>query len=482
MVDLVCPFSTSEVECVIKNLLENIATPTHVLTKIHDNGVLEAMPGAVIASPSLPGTRFTQDYYFFWVRDGAIVMRTIAELYQKASDKNKKLFYRQIMIDYLHFVEKIQSQPMLNGVNVLAEPKFNVDGTLWTGRWARPQNDGAAFQALALIEIANIFLEENIESELLLKIYNPSEPASLLKANLEYCAAVWQAKSINAWEELYGEHFSIRIVQRAALIKGAALAKRLNDPGAAEYYADQANHITTSLELYWNSSLGYYSATINEQNQEGGGLTSGGLIGLVYAQLDTLGDEFSLATAKVLSTAFYTREKFFNLYQVNVKNRMQGFMGTLIGRYSSDIYDGHYSLYGNPWFLCSNLLAVAYYGAAKKFLLGEEMTITFLVQQFFEQIAPDLKFQSNEVFNINHENFKPLIKRLIIEGDEILAAVKKHSIIYDDGSALHLSEQIDRASGEQVSARDLTWSYSSLLTAFHERDAVMLLCAQMKVG
>lgn len=479
MVDLLCPFSADDINKVIKNLLNNITSNTSVLTKITEDTVLEAMPGAVIASPSLPGIRFTQDYFFFWVRDGAIVMRTITELYLKCHDANQKSYYLQNMIDYVHFVEKIQAQPMQNGVNVLGEPKFNVDGTLWTGHWARPQNDGAAFQALALLEIITILIDENINGDLVAKIYNAAEPQSLLKANLEYCASVWQSKSINAWEELYGEHFSVRIVQRAALLKGAILATRLGDQGAAKYYTEQANHISTSLEQYWNSGLGYYSATINEQNQEGGGLTSGALIGLVYAQIDMLNDEFALATSKVLSTAFYTREKFVTLYQINVKNRLLGNYGPLIGRYSSDIYDGHYSIYGNPWFLCSNLLALVYYGAARQLLLGNEIIITFLMQQFLGQVAPALKFELNDVLNKKHPNFLKLMECLISEGDSILASIKKYCVIYDDGSALHMSEQIDRATGEPVSARDLSWSYSSLLSAVHERDAAMVLLSEL---
>lgn len=465
-----CPFSTDDVEVVVKNLLHNIASASHALTKIYNDSVLEALPGTIIAAPALPDNKFSQDYYFYWVRDGAIVMTTITELYLKCQDAEKKAYLRQIMVDYVAFVERIQAQPMLNGVNILGEPKFNVNGTLWTGQWSRPQNDGAAYQALALTQLTTIFLDEGLNDDLVTKIYNSNNLASLLKANLEYCAGVWPAKSINAWEELYGDHFSVRIVQRAALLKGAALATRLGDLDAAKYYHDQANHIANSLEAHWNGDLGYYFETVHEQNQEGGGIAVSALIGLVYGQQEAIDDEFALTSSRVLSTAFYVREAFENLYQINAANRMKGHTGPLIGRYAADIYDGNQSVYGNPWFLCSNLLAAVYYGVARQLLLGRKVTVTFLMEQFLRQIAPTVRFALNDVISRDNKHFDALIQRLFIEGDAILLSVKKHCATYDDGSTLHMSEQIDRTHGHQVSAIDLSWSYSSLLSAMHERE------------
>lgn len=475
MTTLTCPFSANDVDIIVKNLLRNISTSSHALTKINGDSVLEAILGTVIAAPALPDNKFSQDYYFYWVRDGAIVMKTIADLYLKTVDVAKKAYLREIMVNYVGFVEKIQSQPMLNGVNILGEPKFNVNGTLWTGQWSRPQNDGAAYQAIALTQLATIFLDEGMgeHDELVAKIYKASNLSSLLKANLEYCAGVWPAKSVNAWEELSGDHFSVRIVQRAALLEGATFATRVGDLEAADYYNNQAKHIVNSLEAHWNTDLGYYFETVHEQNQEGGGIAVAVLIGLVYAQSEQLQDEFALASPRVLSTAFYVREAFERLYQINTANHMKGHGGPLMGRYSTDIYDGNKSIYGNPWFLCSALLAAIYYSVARQLLLGKKITVTFLMEQFLHQVAPSVHFALNDIISSDHKHFDALIKRLISEGDAILASVKRHSVTYDDGTTLHLSEQIDRSTGRQVSAIDLSWSYSSVLTALHEREKAM---------
>jgi hypothetical protein len=41
----------------------------------------------------------------------------------------------------------------------IGEPKFNVDGTAYTGSWGRPQTDGPAIRATVLIEFANLLLD-----------------------------------------------------------------------------------------------------------------------------------------------------------------------------------------------------------------------------------------------------------------------------------------------------------------------------------
>jgi len=44
--------------------------------------------------------------------------------------------------------------------------------------------------------------------------------------------------------------------------------------------------------------------------------------------------------------------------------------------------------------------------------------------------------------------------------------IKEH--VKDDGG--HLDEQIDRDTGKQLSAKDLTWSYAEVLLAMDARD------------
>lgn len=49
------------------------------------------------------------------------------------------------------------SGDLSNGAG-LGEPKFNVDLTAFTGAWGRPQRDGPALRAIALIDFGNWLL------------------------------------------------------------------------------------------------------------------------------------------------------------------------------------------------------------------------------------------------------------------------------------------------------------------------------------
>ena len=466
-----CPFSEKDIEAVIDNLLNNIATSSHSLTLMDKNNRMQAALGAVIASPSLPDNQFNQSYFYHWVRDGAIVIATICYLYVDCQDPQKKSYYREIILNYIDFVEKIQSQPSAHGIDILGEPKFNIDGTVWMGDWGRPQLGGTAIQALVLNRIL-VIMESEGETDLVNKIYN-TNTKSLLKANLEHCAHTWSTDSINVWEELNGNHFSVRMMQRAALLLGADLAKRFGDSGAASYYSDMANHITDLLRMHWDESLGYYFETTNQENSLGGGVDSSVLMALFFAQVAPTGEEFLLTSTRSLSTVFYVRSTFELLYQINVKHHIKGGRGLFLGRYQQDIYDGNKSIYGNPWFICTNMLACIYYNLSAQLLMGHTISVTQLVLQFLFQVAPDLEFKLNDVINHEHKFFRKLIQHFFAEADGILALVKEHCVTYPDGTPLHMSEQIDRASGQQVSASDLSWSYSSLLSAIQIRKKVV---------
>lgn len=473
-----CPFSLQDIETIKKNLFKNIVVSSRAATKITKNDVvLEAMPGAVIAAPALMNNTFGPNYYYHWVRDGAVVMQEIAYLYENAKRLTEKNTLKEMLLNYLNFVNKIQSQPPLNKVDILGDPKFNIDGTLWTGQWSRPQNDGTAYQAIVLTHIANILLDEGQDDFVKQHIYNPHNMVSLLKSNLEYTAFHWSEKTTGSWEELYGFHFSVQMLQRFALTEGAALAKRLNDSKAADYYLAQAAHISDFLNQYWNPCLGYICETLKERDLRGGGINILSIISLVYGKHDEINiqDPFGITSEACLSTAFYIRYLFEGLYQINAINKDKKIGGPLMGRYPNDVYDGNKSSYGNPWFLCTNLIAAFYYLVAEELLAGAKIKVTSLVKQFLDQLDIDLNISIGTVIDNKASCFKSFLQALVKEGDAILSAVKYHCVQYEDGSGLHMSEQIDRATGKQCSAPDLSWSYASLLTALRARQRALVL-------
>src|SRR3990167_10057673 len=107
--------------------------------------------GAILASPS----NTTPNYYYDWIRDSAIAMGLIADWYESYEQNENKLK----LMHYVSWTKKIQQQTSPNpGQPILGEPKFNLDGTPYAGPWGRPQNDGPALRALALIHFANVLL------------------------------------------------------------------------------------------------------------------------------------------------------------------------------------------------------------------------------------------------------------------------------------------------------------------------------------
>lgn len=477
------PFTADEIAIIMGYLFRNIATENNILSKVSRRQVIKSIPGAVIASPSIAGPDFSQDYYYDWMRDAALTMNEVTSLYEQSAAENEKTILRSYLVNYVNWVKNAQSQPSLNGISVLGEPKFNIDGTVFTGDWARPQNDGPALRAITLIHIANIALKENDFSDLLNTLYNPLAPGSLIKTDLEYTAKIWSEKSIELWEEVLGFQFFTLAVQRKALFEGANLAYRMEDSEAADYYREQARFIEKLMDQHWHDGLGYYNETLTAIGTKGGGLTISVLMGLLYGRINRADDHYAITNEKSLSNAYYTRYTFEGFYQINIKNNELGRGGPLIGRYQNDIYDGYQSIYGHPWFLSTNLFAEFYYTVAEELIRKKEIEITSLNKQFYRQACPDLELNNDSIISKESDNelFYKIIVGLLMAGDNMLKAVKKHSETYEDGTPLHMSEQIDRSHGNQVSAQDLTWSYCTTLTALQAREKLEKILSTQKI-
>lgn len=363
-----------------------------------------APEGSVIASPS----RENPDYYFHWVRDAALVMDPLVSLY---IDGKRELLPR--LLAYAEFSRANQKARALTG---LGEPKFHVDGTPFDGPWGRPQNDGPALRAVTLTRLAEKLLAEGKRSLVIEKFYDGSNH-SPIKTDLEYISHYWREASFDLWEEVLGDHFYTRMVQRRALRLGARLARKLGDPGAADWYEKQSLEIERSLEKFWDPKLGYVKATLHHR----GGLdykTQNLDVAVILGALHGgMGDGFfDVNDLRVQKTLTRLLEEFSALYPIN---RQRGTPGIAIGRYPEDKYAGSDFNGGNPWVLATLAVAEMYYR------LG-----------------------------------------LAAMGDEFVARVIFHA--NGDGS---LAEQMQRNTGYMCSAENLTWNYAAILTTARARSA-----------
>lgn len=388
----------------------------------------DARPGAVVAAQ----TRQNPNYYYHWVRDAGLVVDSLVSVYATSTDENQKAVIRQKLYEYASFSDHIQQVQTLTN---LGEPKFNVDGSAYSEPWGRPQNDSPALRALSLIHWAKILESEGQDAYVRSKLYDGKIPAnSVIKRDLEYVSHHWQEPSFDLWEEVLGDHFYTRMVQRRALLEGAELARTLGDSGAAIFYQLQARAIEKDLLTFWEANLGYIVAT---HNRVGGldyktaDLDTAVVLGLLHGGMN---DGFlSFSDSRVLLTLQKIEDTFHKIYRVNRTKSM----APAIGRYPEDQYGGSNFNGGNPWPLCTLALAEAYYKA-----------------------AAELTKKGNSV----------RAKELINRGDEFAARVTYHQNA--DGS---LNEQIDRNDGHMTSVADLTWNYAAVLTTAMARSAAVAL-------
>ncbi|OGT37732.1 MAG: hypothetical protein A3F11_00920 [Gammaproteobacteria bacterium RIFCSPHIGHO2_12_FULL_37_14] len=454
------PFSSDEIAIIKQYLFNNIATDEHAFIKEGDGRIIHSIPGAVLASPYNKYPSFIQDYQFHWIRDAAITMQEVVYLYEQANS-NEKQRLKTYLINYINFERQAQKQMSSNG-EVLGEPKFNIDGTLWQGQWGRPQNDGPALRAMTMVSIAQQFMRDGQEK------FVRDVLVGVIIADLDYLVTKWKDDTFDLWEELNDQdHFFTKMVQRKALIIGSHLIKSLGDVQRADSYLNTANHLTQSLQKHWNAGRGYLSETVNQQDQRGGGLDSSIILGVLYGNMYDLEASFAVNDDRVMSSVYFIRNAFSGLYRLNIENANQP---PLLGRYPNDVYDGNQSLYGNPWVITTNALAQYYYTLANVYLKIGKINVTSNNLLFFKQINPKLVMKEEEIlFSANPNKFYTVINSLIEEGDKTLSIIKRYAVCYVDSSCYHFSEQIDRTSGQQTSAKDLTWGYATILTAMQAR-------------
>ncbi|TAK76010.1 MAG: hypothetical protein EPO11_04795 [Gammaproteobacteria bacterium] len=454
------PFTPNELAIIQQYLFANITTDSHPIIKIEENHTIHSIPGAVLASPSNQGAHFSQDYQFHWTRDAAITMNHVAYLYAHASPQEKQQL-RPYLINYIHFEQIAQQQISKPGEQTLGQPKYNIDGSIWEGAWMRPQNDGPALRAITMITIANLWMEED-------EHYVQQSLLPIITTDINYVTSQWKNTSYDLWEEVNDrEHFFNKMVQRKALVDAAALFKKLGNEQQADAYLQTAQKITQSLLKHWNAHLGYLTETVNQQYFKGGGMNTSIILGVLYGDLNDTNDPFAINSDKVLSSVYFIRNAFSGLYQINIAHSQNP---PMVGRYPNDIYDGDRFLYGNPWILTTNALAQYYYSLAHFYLKQGKININHENRLFFEQMnLPFARTAKSITVKDNKAQFDAIIDHLIRTGDTLLQTVKKYSVCYSDHTCYHLAEQIDRTSGKQTSAKDLTWGYTSLLSAMETR-------------
>lgn len=423
--------------------------------KLHQNiSPTDAMPGVVIASPS----RQDPDYYFHWIRDSALVLDSLLTTAPKGVLDSDLL---KTIDDFISLSRRLQLTPSLTG---LGEPRFNIDGTPFNGPWARPQNDGPALRALTLLHLLDFNIGELRKNQI----------SQILETDLDFIRTHIEEPSFDIWEEIRADHFYTRVVQMAALQKALLHFDSNWKFSIFDCEAARAN-LQTKLEKQWRPEFKYFLISLNRieggQNKKTD-LDTAVILGILHAGLDQA-HFFSVRDERILSTANQLENVFQNLYAIN-KSSADLNEAPAIGRYDDDVYFG-----GNPWYLTTLAYAEFHYRLAKSLRQNKNFQITALNLPFFRKAWGSRTGKLSEGINLAQSAAlsEELIQALIQRGDQFIARVRRHTPA--DGG---LSEQFSRQNGSPLSARDLTWSYASFLTAIEARKQIILkgvpLCSQ----
>lgn len=418
---------------------------------------------------------------YHWTRDAALVMQVVAA----AAPSHPELV--PLVAPWLTFEHKLQSLQSSAG---LGEPKYNLDGTVYDGPWARPQNDGPALRVLAVSRLLRTFKQNNLTLDIDPSVVYNSEmpPSSLLKRDLEYLSRTWRLEGFEIWEECSGWHYYARRAQALALLEGASIALDNGDAAAAAYYTENARGVSRVVRegSDWAPYPGpgrHIRSTV--------GITNGCLpwktshsdaqVYLGHLHSDPLFPAFLPAeswdaivfhrrqTPRVLESLALLAETFSSLYVINSdRGTAEAPLAPAMGRYPEDRYTGT-SVEpggGNPWVLATAGAAEVLYRLAVDWSENGDYEASFEVNGGVEGVLSRI---AKVALGTDGTGQDPIVLACKC-GDAFLRRVQYHVSGTGSSNAAGLSEQINKSTGAPTGARELSWSHASVVTAGWARD------------
>lgn len=385
--------------------------------------------GSILASPETT-LGDAPDYFFHWMRDAAAVMEAMRILAAGAPDAAAWIERfedcvrfslalgsspggdnrAKVTPDFEKFVRPDAEMAALQGERVLDDVRYGADGALDFIKWSRPQHDGAALEAI----VAMRFWRDGRSS----KAEARAQLAELIRRDLDYAAARVEAPGYDIWEEELGQHYYPRFVQCVALETGAGWIGAAGDTARASAYRAAAARLAPVLDGFWSDADGFYRSRMAPPGAPNPkALDMSTILAVLHAGRES--GRHSVLDERVAATLTRLKRHYAAAYPLNHERGVP----FALGRYPGDRYFD-----GGAWYLCS--FAAAEYEYRRAALLRDAA--------------------------------------FIAHGDAILEAVRAN--VPHSGA---LSEQFHPATGTQLSARNLTWSYAAFVTASDARKAAL---------
>ena len=177
--------------------------------------IIRPARGSVLASPEIASYDPNPDYFFHWLRDSAIVIDALRVLIAEQALRSDALGYVTDFIKFSLGLSRLDGPAFLGrgdfrqtvdpaflvhvrsddelaqivGDRALGEVRYNPDGTLDVIKWARPQNDGPALRALALLRFCRLAMRRGrmalIASSIRKRLPRWRDSNSFLRRNTE---------------------------------------------------------------------------------------------------------------------------------------------------------------------------------------------------------------------------------------------------------------------------------------------------------
>jgi glucoamylase len=449
----------SEERYAVGALLEAISA-THLVTERPGFGQrIIPQRGSVLASPIPAHYDPEPDYFFHWFRDSAIVIDALRVTREQGIAADiavlrllefveftralrsldgreclRRDFRTRVQPDFQTHVRPDEELAALRGDAVWADVRVNADGTPDIARWSRPQLDGSPMRALALLRWWHTSppLDEGQRAAL----------AELIRVDLACTLAHAGEPSVDIWEEQLSHHYYTQLLQSEALSAGAAWLSAANEPDHAGECARAAGRIMPLLASYWSEERAIYRSRSPLPAEDAGRELDIAVVLAVLHAGRRRGDH-SVLDPKVQATLTALEELFEAEYAINQQRPRSH--GAALGRYPQDRY---YS--GGAYYFSTLGAAQFYFALAVALAQGGILPVSGENRRFRRRLGlPDGASDRDSA------------TRLALErGDSFLRTVRAFT-----PAGGELSEQFDRTTGAQSSARHLSWSYAAFITA-----------------